>query len=95
MYLGYFGSHAESAEFAEAHIASLVLAMRDILQIVLERQNIQILRLLRFSREINSYPCKFVRFVVKTLLNSLDSQDLRETNIIREIRGKKTSKNNQ
>ena len=27
-----FWAHAESAEFAEAHIASLVLAMRDILQ---------------------------------------------------------------
>ena len=30
VYLVYLGSHAESAEFAEAHIASLVLAMRDI-----------------------------------------------------------------
>ncbi len=29
-YLVYFWSHAESAEFAEGHIASLVLAMRDI-----------------------------------------------------------------
>ena len=122
-----FLAHAESAEFAEAHIASLVLAMRDILQcppesggrepqarrgyangepivcdclkydysnivvetypfpalrryfpwlrgrvqIVLELQNIQILRLLRFSREIN------IR---------VDMRDTPEPNIIREIR---------
>ena len=29
-YLVDLGAHAESAEFAEAHIASLVLAMQDI-----------------------------------------------------------------